>query len=72
MTYSKIRPAGYVAHCQCGEVVGVVDFSKTDSAAAALLFKQWLDDGCALYPVFSARFSIVVGKCGCDVWADCD
>lgn len=61
----KRKPKGFSATCQCGNVVGAMDYERTDRKEAGQLLGKWLHDGCTITPFFGS-FSIHVGYCTCD------
>jgi len=62
----KKKPTGFIAHCQCGEVIGALDYDRTDRKEAGRIMGEWLADGCAIYPKFDSNWSIVVSRCRCE------
>lgn len=63
---AKKKPSGYIATCQCGLVVGVIDLHRTDRTEAGRLLGQWVSDGCALTPRFGGEWSTTVFPCNCE------
>ena len=62
----KRKPTGFVATCQCGVVVGALDYERTDRTEAGRIMGQWLHDGCTISPRFDGHWSAVVRPCICD------
>ena len=62
----KKKPRGFVATCQCGRVVGAMDYDRTDRAEAGKLLGKWLADGCTVAPKFTGSWSVHVEACDCD------
>jgi|GEM_PF-1231285 len=70
----KLKPVGFIARCQCGVIVGAMDYERTERAEASKLLGAWLADGCTVSPKLVAPWSISVGVCKCDdseALADC-
>lgn len=65
MSKSKSRPTGFVATCQCGIVVGAMDFTRTPRADAGKILGKWLFDGCTVEPRFVGTWTVVVQQCQC-------
>ena len=59
------KPNGFVATCQCGNVVGAMDFRRTERKEAGRIMGQWLADGCTIEPRFSESWSVSVTACNC-------
>jgi hypothetical protein len=66
MTMAKQKPTGFIATCQCGMVVGAMDYSRTERRDAGKLLGQWLADGCTVEPRFQGTWSADVMPCRCD------
>lgn len=62
----KRKPNGFVATCQCGRVVGAMDYTRTDRAEAGKLLGGWLADGCTVAPQFNGSWRVTVEPCDCD------
>ena len=62
---TKKRPTGFVAICQCGVIVGAMDYERTERRDAGKLLGMWLHDGCTVEPRFNGTWSITVEKCRC-------
>ncbi len=60
------RPIGFVAKCQCGVIVGAMDYSRTSSREAGETLGRWLHSGCTVEPRFAGTWSVDVGayRCG--------
>ena len=63
---AKKRPTGFVAVCQCGFVVGALDYELTPRAEAGRILSRWLNDGCQISPRFTGSWSAVVHPCQCE------
>lgn len=61
----KLKPRGFTATCQCGMVVGAMDYNRTDRKEAGQLLGKWLHDGCTVTPFFADPFSVQVNSCVC-------
>ena len=62
----KQKPTGYVATCQCGAIVGAMDYERTDRREAGKIIGQWLHDGCIVAPRFSGTWSATIEACRCE------
>lgn len=62
----KRKPTGFVARCQCGVIVGAMDYARTDRAEAGKLLGRWIADGCTIEPRFTGTWSATVQQCECD------
>jgi hypothetical protein len=62
----KKKPTGFVATCQCGELIGAMDYDRTDRKEAGKILGQWIADGCTIEPRFSGNWSVTVTACKCD------
>lgn len=62
----KKQVVGFVATCQCGEVVGAMDFARTNRQAAGRILGKWLHDGCTVEPRFDCSWSQRVAACRCE------
>ncbi len=62
---TKRKPTGYIATCQCGEIVGAIDLNRTTRKEASNILGQWLANGCLLTPRFNPPWSISLGACKC-------
>ena len=61
----KKKPTGFIAKCQCGSIVGAMDYERTDRREAGKLLGKWLNDGCTIEPQFSGTWKVWVEKCHC-------
>lgn len=61
----KKKPTGFVAKCQCGEVIGAIDYARTDRKEAGKLLGEWLADGCTIEPRFSDKWTETITTCKC-------
>jgi hypothetical protein len=64
MTRQSKVPIGFVAVCQCGVVVGALDYDRTDRSEASKIMGKWLADGCTVAPRFGT-WSEKIGVCRC-------
>ena len=62
----KKKPTGFIAICQCGKVIGAMDYIRTDRVEAGNLLVKWLDDGCIIQPQFNDSWGVQVFKCCCE------
>ncbi len=61
----KNKPTGFVATCQCGEVIGAMDYQRTDRKDAGKILGQWIADGCTIEPRFDDTWLVKVTDCKC-------
>lgn len=61
----KKKPKGFIAVCQCGLVIGAMDYTRTDRVDAGKVLGQWIADGCTITPRFDCNWSVTVQACGC-------
>lgn len=61
----KRKPTGFVAVCQCGVIVGALDYGRTDRRDAGKVMGQWLADGCTVSPRFESSWSEKLSACKC-------
>lgn len=59
------KPTGFVATCQCGAIVGALDYARTDLGKAGQLIGKWLHDGCTVSPRFAGTWDATVEACRC-------
>lgn len=59
------KPTGFVAVCQCGNVVGAMDKNRTDNKDAGKLLGKWLARGCIVEPRFDGSWSASIQSCKC-------
>ncbi|WP_201766958.1 hypothetical protein [Chrysiogenes arsenatis] len=65
----KRKPTGFVAKCQCGVIVGAMDYDRTDRKDAGQILGKWLHDGCTVEPQFAGTWSVTVKACRCELAA---
>lgn len=63
---AKKQLTGFVATCQCGVVVGAMDYTRTDRKDAGKMLGKWLHDGCTVEPRFAGTWSATVEACRCE------
>jgi hypothetical protein len=63
----KQKPTGFVAICQCGAVVGALDYDRTDRREAGQTIGKWLHDGYTIEPRFTGSWSVKVEPCRCNI-----
>ena len=61
----KMKPTGFVAECQCGNIVGAMDYERTERKEAARLLGKWLHEGCTVAPRFGSQWSVNAESCDC-------
>ena len=61
----KKRPTGFVAICQCGVIIGAMDFTRTERKEASQILGRWLADGCTVDPRFTGDWEAYVERCKC-------
>lgn len=59
-------PTGFIATCQCGVVVGALDYGRTDRKESGKLLGAWLNDGCTVSPQFESSWSCQIKPCKCE------
>lgn len=59
------QPTGYIAECQCGRVVGVLDYQRTGRKESGQIIGQWLHNGCTVRPMFGGSWSATIESCKC-------
>lgn len=64
-TRIKRKPTGFVAICQCGLIVGAMDFTRTEKKDAGKILGDWLAAGCTVDPRFSGDWEAHVEPCRC-------
>lgn len=62
----KKKPTGFVATCQCGNVVGAMDLTRTECKEAGQILGKWLYDGCTVEPRFIGSWSAAIKPCECN------
>ncbi len=60
------KPTGFVATCRCGQVVGAMDYDRTDRREAGKILGEWLAQGCTVAPRFDGTWSVDVTACKCE------
>jgi len=65
----KQKPKGFIATCQCGRVVGAMDYENTDRKEAGKLLGLWISEGCSIQPKFDLCWEVTVKPCACEVVA---
>lgn len=63
---AKTKPTGFVAMCQCGAIVGAMDYERTDRQEAGRMLGQWLHAGCTVEPRFGSMWRTTVEPCKCE------
>ena len=64
-TITKQKPTGFIARCQCGAIVGAMDYGRTGRGEAGKLLGEWLHNGCVVEPRFTGTWSVKVEACRC-------
>ncbi len=62
----KLKPSGYIAICQCGITVGVIDLNLSNRVDSGKVLGKWIADGCELKPRFG-DWQARVSKCVCEI-----
>lgn len=62
---AKKKPTGFVARCQCGAIVGAMDYERTDRCEAGQILSKWLFDGCTIEPRFAGAWNAMIEACRC-------
>ena len=62
----KKNPDGFVARCQCGKIVGAMDWERTTHKQRGALLGEWLFSGCTVEPRWG-NFSATIEPCQCDL-----
>lgn len=62
----KRKPTGFVATCQCGVIVGAMDYERHTREEAGRLLGKWLHDGCTVEPRFAGTWRATVEMCRCE------
>lgn len=62
----KKRPSGFIAICQCKQIIGALDFIRTDRKEAGKILGGWLADGCTIEPRFKSNWQVTVKQCRCN------
>lgn len=63
----KKKPIGFIARCQCGEIIGAMDYNRIDRKQAGKILGAWLADGCIIEPQFESSRIIRITGCKCDL-----
>lgn len=66
MQIKKKRPTGFIATCQCGMIIGAMDYERTDRRDAGKIMGEWLADGCTVSPKFDSHWTEQVSACTCE------
>jgi len=61
----KKKPTGFVAICQCGAIVGALDYIRTDRKDAGKILGEWIADGCTVEPRFTGQWCERITSCKC-------
>lgn len=59
------KPTGFIAICQCGAIIGAMDYNRTARKEAGKLLGKWLSDGCTIEPRFVGSWSVNIEVCRC-------
>jgi len=62
----KRKPTGFIARCQCGKIVGALDYRRTGRAEAGSIIGKWLTDGCTIEPRFGGTWGECIEVCTCE------
>ena len=62
----KKKPNGFVAICQCGYVVGALDYNRSDRKESGKIIGKWLHDGCTVEPRFDSMWQEIIVSCKCE------
>lgn len=62
----KKKPTGFVSKCQCGVIVGAMDYTRTDRKDAGQMLGKWLHDGCTVEPRFAGTWEASIEPCRCE------
>ena len=65
MQKKKPSPNGFIAICECGAVVGALDFNRTDRKDAGNIISEWLMTGHTVKPMYGAYWSVPLEGCRC-------
>jgi hypothetical protein len=61
----KRKPTGFVAICQCGKIIGAMDYDRTHIKDAGKLLGRWIADGCIIEPRFEGTWKETITCCSC-------
>lgn len=59
------KPSGFVAICQCGNMIGAMDYNRTTKKDAGVVIGKWLDRGCTVEPRFGKKWQVSLTSCEC-------
>lgn len=62
----RLKPTGFIAVCQCANIVGALDYERTERKEAGMLLGKWLHDGCSVHPQFGSGWTAQITSCKCD------
>ncbi len=60
----KTNPIGYVARCQCGAILGAMDYTRTPRDEAGKMLGSWLHEGLTIEPRWGT-WSATIAPCTC-------
>jgi len=63
---AKLQPKGFIAICQCNQIVGAMDYQNTERKDAGRILGKWIADGCTIQPKFDGCWQVTVTSCKCD------
>lgn len=63
---AKKKPTGFIAICQCSQIIGAMDYNRTENRDASKILGRWIADGCIIQPKFDSTWSCKVTHCKCD------
>jgi len=63
------NPTGFVAKCQCGAIIGTMDYVRIERHTAGQMLGQWLREGYAVEPRFTDIWSETVELCRCEAFS---
>jgi hypothetical protein len=63
---AKLKPKGFIAICQCENIVGAMDYESTERKDAGKLLGEWIHNGCTIKPMFLSSWSASVKPCECE------
>lgn len=66
MQKKRKSPTGFIAVCQCGEIIGAMDYTRTERKEAGKIIGEWLASGCTVQPKFVSTWSVTVTSCKCE------
>lgn len=62
----KKSPTGFIAKCQCGLIIGALDYLRTDRKEAGKIIGKWVHDGCKIIPKFDSSWQSTCNHCACE------